>query len=409
MAVELLASPPAGGFDLVVGGDVVLRGPAAGRVGPALAAVLRDAVTVVNLEAPLADAPSPAPKSGPHLLAPAAAAAQLRALGVDVAGLANNHLGDHGHAGVRSTLAACAAAGLAVTGAGEDVAAALRPATVAAGGARIAVLAAAEEEFGLAGPGRPGAAPLAGAALPAAIAAARAAHDVVIVLAHGGVEELPVAPPGRAARLRELLAAGADLVVGAHPHTVQGWEEHAGGVAFHSLGDLVFDRDGPGPGVPGALLGVTLRDGAVAGVALLAVRDREGVAELDDAAPLAALAAAIGDTGLWQELAARAFADRHLPFLRGLGAPARPAPSGPPGVRTLRDVGARLGADRAPARPPAPWEALQLLNLVRCESHRETVETAMALAAGVVVDERSERTAALADRLLRDAGYPTAR
>jgi hypothetical protein len=408
MKVHLLAAPPAGGFDLVIGGDVVTGGSPEGPFAEDLAAVLRGGMAIVNLEAPLVATPSGAPKSGPHLALPLAAAGRLRDMGIDVVGLANNHIGDHGPRGVRSTLAACAQAGIACTGAGERLDAALGPASLDVDGVRIAVLAAAEEEFGVATADRAGVAPISGDGIGDAVRRARNDHDLVIVLAHGGVEELPLCPPGRAARLRELLEAGADLVVGSHPHTVQGWEAHAGGLAFHSLGDLAFDRDGPAP-ARGAVLGVTLRDREIASVALLGVEEREGMLGLTDAGPFARLADVVGDEGLWQELACRAFADRHLPFLRALGEPAAPAPKGPPIIRTLRDVGARLRGASGAARPPAAWEALQLLNIVRCESHRETVETAMALAAGLVADERDARSAALADELLHDAGYPTAR
>ncbi len=409
MSVELLDAPPPGGFDLVVGGDVVLRGAAAGRLDTPLAALLREATTVVNLEAPLVARPAPVVKAGPHLALPVAAVGELRALGIDAVGLANNHLGDHGADGVRSTLEACAGAGLAAAGAGEDAAAALRPATLTVAGARVALLALAEAEFGLATEDAPGVAAVSSTAAPAAIAAARAEHDVVVVLAHGGVEELPVSPPQRAAQLRALLDAGADLVVGSHPHTAQGWEERSGGVAFHALGDLLFDAEGGGPSAPGALVGVTLEGRGVARVSVLAVaRGEDGVVGLAASEPLRGLSGLIGDEPLWQELAARVFADRYLPLLRDIGVPAPPAPTGPPGIRTARDLAARLRPGAASPRAPADWEALQLLNVLRCESQRWTVETALALAGGLVADLRTRETRERADELLRGAGYPGA-
>lgn len=408
MTIELLAAPPPEGFDVVIAGDIVLRGAADGRLSEPLAELLRGALTVVNLEAPLVEHQQPVLKAGPHLALPARAAAELRALGVDVAGLANNHVGDHGAAGVRSTLAACREAGLTAVGAGEGLAEALRPATLEVAGARVAVLAGAEREFGIAELDAPGAAPVSALEFAGAVAQARQDHDVVIVLAHGGVEELPLSPPPRVARLHELLAAGADVVAGAHPHTVQGWEEHGGGVAFHSLGDLLFDREAGEEAVPGALVGLTIEDRRVARVALLGVRRSGSVVGLADAAPPAGLADAVGDDGLWQELAVRTFTDRYLPLLRRIGAPVPPPPSGPPGLRTMRDTAARLRLGSAPTRQPESWEALQLLNLLRCESQRWTIETALELAAGAAEDRRTPATRALADALLEASGYRSA-
>lgn len=66
--------------------------------------------------------------------------------------------------------------------------------------------------------------------------------DAVIVMAHWGEEYLPE-PPERVRELgRRFVDAGADLVVGTHPHVVQPHEDYHGGRIYYSLGNFVFDQ-----------------------------------------------------------------------------------------------------------------------------------------------------------------------
>jgi poly-gamma-glutamate synthesis protein (capsule biosynthesis protein) len=76
-----------------------------------------------------------------------------------------------------------------------------------------------------------------------AILELRSRVDVLIVLPHWGQQytHRPVAAQRRVGRM--LIDAGADLVVGSHPHWVQGAEMHRGGLIVHSLGNFVFDMD----------------------------------------------------------------------------------------------------------------------------------------------------------------------
>ncbi len=67
--------------------------------------------------------------------------------------------------------------------------------------------------------------------------------DVVVVLPHWGTQYTHVAEPVQSRVGRRLVDAGADLVVGGHPHWVQGLERYGGAVIAHSLGNFVFDMD----------------------------------------------------------------------------------------------------------------------------------------------------------------------
>src|SRR5690606_18403629 len=67
--------------------------------------------------------------------------------------------------------------------------------------------------------------------------------DVVVVLPHWGTQYTHVAEPVQHAVARRLARAGADLVVGGHPHWVQGLERVGASLVAHSLGNFVFDMD----------------------------------------------------------------------------------------------------------------------------------------------------------------------
>ncbi len=197
------------------------------------------------------------------LHAPPRAARQLRGAGFDVLGLANNHALDRGSAGLSETASRLQAAGVAVVGAGEDADAAVGPLIREVRGVRLGFLA-----FNAVPDGR---AVQDGGWTPAdwdperAVAAVEAASqrvDGVVVSVHWGYEYETRVDPAQRAAAAQLLEAGADLVVGHHPHVVQGFEAKDGRCVAYSLGNVVFDQG---------------RGGTGQGLALRAFFDRQGL------------------------------------------------------------------------------------------------------------------------------------
>ncbi|MDQ4086097.1 MAG: CapA family protein, partial [Actinomycetota bacterium] len=91
---------------------------------------------------------------------------------------------------------------------------------------------------------RPRTGPLSATDLRRAVRAVRTAPaDVVIALPHWGDQYTHVPVPDQRRVGRALLDAGADIVVGGHPHWVQRVQRHRGGLVVHSLGNFVFDMD----------------------------------------------------------------------------------------------------------------------------------------------------------------------
>jgi poly-gamma-glutamate synthesis protein (capsule biosynthesis protein) len=261
---------------IAFGGDVHFEGAIGSRLaanpattfGP-IAGVLRRAdLAVVNLETAITERGSPAGKDF-TFRAPPSALTALKAAGVDVATMANNHGLDFGPVGLRDSLAAVKAARFPVVGIGRDADEAYRAYQTTVKGQRIAVIGATQvldsslAAAWTAGDGKPGmASAYQEARLLAAVKAARASADTVIVDLHWG-RELANCPIDRQRALApKLVAAGADVVVGSHAHILLGGGYLRGAYIDYGLGNFVFYARG-GPTAQSGVLLLTLRGRAV--------------------------------------------------------------------------------------------------------------------------------------------------
>jgi hypothetical protein len=198
-------------------------------------------LVVANLECPFIEAPSPIAKTGPTFGVPGACVAGLRNAGIALLGLANNHIMDHGAAGLRHTLSVCRAAGIATVGAGENREAAGRVFIRELDRVRVAVLAVAEHEFSIAGKSSWGANPLDLIEFVRTVRRERANFDHLIVLYHGAAE-FHAPTPQVQRNCRFMIEEGASAVLVQHPHVLGGWEEYAGGYIVYGQGALVMDE-----------------------------------------------------------------------------------------------------------------------------------------------------------------------
>ncbi|MGH3681003.1 MAG: CapA family protein [Natronosporangium sp.] len=215
--------------------------------GPVAEVLAAADLAMVNLETAVTTGGTPEPKAF-HFRAPPAAYQAVRAAGVDVVSLANNHALDYGRDGLADTLAHARDADVPVVGAGVDAAAAYAPWVADVSGVRIAYLALSQVaelwESWRAGDERSGIAYAMDAERAvAAVEAARAAADLVVVFMHWGVEGSDC-PDGRMTGFAaELSAAGADLVVGSHAHLMlgDGWLGRT--FVQYGLGNFLWWRD----------------------------------------------------------------------------------------------------------------------------------------------------------------------
>ena len=204
-----------------------------------------------NLEAVLA--PESAPRAGEGrilLAAPPVATGWLRAAGFDLLGLANNHSLDYGPQGLAGTAKRLQAAGITPLGAGRAEGA-YEPVVKEIRGVRLAFLAfnAVPDPGPAVAHGDRQPAQWDEARAVATVAAARRQAHAVIVSLHWGQEYALRAAPWQRAAARALAQAGADLVLGHHPHVVQEWAileaRNDGALAAYSLGNFLFDQEGP--------------------------------------------------------------------------------------------------------------------------------------------------------------------
>ncbi|UOV00892.1 CapA family protein [Pseudoxanthomonas mexicana] len=164
----------------------------------------------------------------------------------DAVSLANNHSGDFGKAAFAEQLALMDKAGLPYFGGGRDATAAHAPWIVERNGVRIALLGYVEfkpRSFE-ADASRPGVA-WSGEDddVIEDIIAARRVHraDIVIPFMHWGWEDEPDPSPRLRAFARRMIDAGADMVVGGHPHVTQGADYYRGKPIIYSLGNFLFN------------------------------------------------------------------------------------------------------------------------------------------------------------------------
>jgi poly-gamma-glutamate synthesis protein (capsule biosynthesis protein) len=204
----------------------------------------------------------------------------LRAAGVDGVSLANNHLFDYGREGLLRTMELLDQGSLPRTGGGRDRAEAYGARRVIVDGRRVAVLGFYHMNNDYPWGAQDGVAGLASAwgaredETVAAVEAARQGSDAVVVMVHWGTEHVHC--PDRWQRLlaRRWVHAGASMVIGSHPHVLQGVERIGNAWVLYSTGNFVF-AIGQGPGSRTAFFEVTA--GASAGLVARPVELHRGV------------------------------------------------------------------------------------------------------------------------------------
>ena len=167
-------------------------------------------------------------------------------LGVDLVTLANNHMLDFGRGPLTETLAALDGAGIAHVGAGEDLEAAKAPAVFEIQGKTFGFLGASRvipEASWNASRYSSGVFTIYDAAqLVEEIRKAKESCDFVAVLVHWGIERNTFPEEYQKTLARQYIDAGADAVIGSHPHVLQGIEYYQGKPIFYSLGNFIFSN-----------------------------------------------------------------------------------------------------------------------------------------------------------------------
>ena len=207
-------------------------------------------LVVANLENALAAGGTPAADKlclrGPPAYAPVLAQA-----GIGIVSLANNHCQDFGAEALAETRAHLASAQIGATGAGQNLDQALTPVILERNGLRLGFLAACDATTNpgpVATATSPGIAPLDEKLLLPAIDSLKDRVDHVILMLHWGVEYSAMPTPEQATFAHRAIEHGARVVLGHHPHCIQGIEHYRDGLIAYSLANLTDDNvDWQGP------------------------------------------------------------------------------------------------------------------------------------------------------------------
>jgi poly-gamma-glutamate capsule biosynthesis protein CapA/YwtB (metallophosphatase superfamily) len=221
-------------------------------------------ITAGSLDATASDAGTPFGCTPTFsLAAPAAAVAGLKYAGYDVMAHAANHIKDCGISpcgddAMFQTDANLRAAGIASVGTGIDLRDARKPTVIERNGVYFAFLAYDDiANYYNATEDSAGSAPLDPSTVGQDIGNAHKVANVVIIMPHWGVEYTTAPSERQREFARAAAAAGAEMIVGNHPHWVQAHERIGNMFVAYGLGNFVFDQDWSLETEQGAMLEAT--------------------------------------------------------------------------------------------------------------------------------------------------------
>ena len=170
----------------------------------------------------------------------------MQAMGADIVSLANNHCYDFGPEAFADTLTTLRDAGIPYVGAGENLAEACTPQYFVVNGMKIAYVASTRAEKFILTPEASETSPGVLRAYDPAVSVevvkeAEKNADIVIVYPHWGTENSTVLEDAQLELAELYVEAGADLIVGAHPHCLQGMEYIGSCPVIFSLGNFWFN------------------------------------------------------------------------------------------------------------------------------------------------------------------------
>jgi poly-gamma-glutamate synthesis protein (capsule biosynthesis protein) len=202
-------------------------------------------IRICNFEAPIANPEDDKPikKAGAAIFQTNRTIDLLKKAGFNLVSLANNHVMDYGKPGLTKTIDSFNKENIPYIGAGTSFTDAYRPYIYNHGRQKIAFIAGSQAEFGVfkTKNDTAGYAWINHPYIDQLIKQTKREVDYLYILPHAGLENIPYPLPEWRARYKEMLDAGADCIIGGHPHIVQGYEVYNNKHIFYSLGNFFFD------------------------------------------------------------------------------------------------------------------------------------------------------------------------
>ncbi len=281
-----------GSVTLTFGGDICFHDPFANMVSlvqrggsiescisaDLLSEMRQSDICMVNNEFPYSDRGTPTPGKTFTFRSKPENVNLLHEMGVDIVSLANNHAYDHGEAALLDTLDILSNAGVKYVGAGRNLEEASQATYFEVNGVKIAILAATQIER-LDTPDTKGATESSAGVLRCftenelnhfleVVTQTKDTCDVLVVYIHWGTENTDVLDWAQPYQADLITKAGADIIVGAHPHCLQGLDSVNGVPVIYSLGNYWFNSKP----LDTALLKVVVEKDGVKTVQVIAAR-----------------------------------------------------------------------------------------------------------------------------------------
>jgi len=242
-------------FSLIAGGDIMLsRGTAKyiAKYGPDYPfegiqdEIRKYDIAFANLESVISSGGRRfSPNKGIYFRADPAVVNGLVFSGFDVFSLGNNHAFDWGVDAVRDTMRLLRENGLKYTGVGSTEEEAFKPAVMNVRGTTVAFISFNDVYPFMVHESRPDAMQtlsLNDTLLQQKIENLQSRYDILVASVHAGAEYINEPEPEKVRKMRQLIDYGTDIVLGTHPHVIQGIEIYNGGLIAYSLGNCVFDQ-----------------------------------------------------------------------------------------------------------------------------------------------------------------------
>lgn len=198
-------------------------------------------LSITNLESPITDSENKIDKSGPNIKLNTNTSKFLHKAGFNLVTLANNHIMDYGKEGLIDTIKKCTENSLETVGAGKNLDEARKIFYFNKNNLTIGIMNIAENEYCTTHGNYHGANPLDLVNNFYDINTAKKNCDQLIIISHGGREHYQLPTPEQKKRYRYFIDCGADIVIGHHTHTFSGYEEYSNKYIFYSLGNFIFD------------------------------------------------------------------------------------------------------------------------------------------------------------------------
>lgn len=214
-----------------------------------LARMVESDIFMLNNEFPYSTGGSPIPNKDYTFRADPSDAKLLLDVGTDIVSLANNHAFDYGETALNDTFATLRNINMPYVGAGENINEAIKPAYFKMNGRTVAIIAGTQIEGSVNPPHTRAATEtlngvfrcLDTTLIKEVIADAKTKSDFVIVFVHWGTEKTDVVREWQKSAANDFTEAGADLVIGAHSHCLQGIDYVNDAPVFYSLGNYIFN------------------------------------------------------------------------------------------------------------------------------------------------------------------------